>query len=331
MEHPQLKRRAANLAIAATLLAGLAVPASASASDAYPDKPITLVVPFPPGAVTDRVARGLAVQLQKRLGVQVIVENLGGASGTLAGSKVIRAPADGYTLLLGTVNDMVLAPLVIKKAGYSVKDFTPIARLFSTPTIMVAHAGFGPSTADQFVAYAKKKGEPIPLGATGMATLQTFGGVMFANAAGFKFVVIPYKGGGPLLTDLVGGQVQVATMALPSALPLLREGKLKSLGIISLQRDATAPDLATVNEGVAVKNVEADLWGGLAGPPGLPPAVVARLSNAMRDILADKAYKDAEGKAGNVLVEHADSKAFGQFLKREEDRLRDLASKVTVE
>src|SRR5687767_8894325 len=127
-----LARRALFAAVLLLCIAPLSAPAQA-----YPDKLITLVVPFPPGAVTDRVGRALAVELSKRLGQQVIVENVGGASGTLAGQKVLRAPADGHTLLLGTVNDMVLAPLVIKRAGYSVKDFTPIAKLFLAPTILV--------------------------------------------------------------------------------------------------------------------------------------------------------------------------------------------------
>ena len=303
----------------------------AALAQTYPDKPITLVVPFPPGAVTDRVGRALAVELAKRLGKQVVVENVGGASGTLAGQRVLRAPADGYTLLVGTVNDMVLAPLVIKKAGYSVKDFTPIAKLFEAPTILVAHPSFPANSADELVAFAKKSHEPVPLGATGMAMLQTFGGIMFADAAGFKFSVVPYKGGGPLMTDLIGGQVQVATIALPSALGLIRQGKLKSLGIISTRRDPTAPDLATVNEGKLVKGIEADLWGGLAGPPNLPAPVVATLSAAMRDILADPAFKESEAKAGNVLSLYADPSSFKQFLVREEERLRGVAARVTVE
>ncbi len=312
-------------------LPALCVAPVATLAQGYPDKPITLVVPFPPGAVTDRVGRALAVELGKRLGQQVIVENIAGASGTLAGQRVLRAAPDGHTLLVGTVNDMMLGPLVIKKAGYSVRDFTPIAKLFEAPTVLVAHPSFPANSADELVAYAKKQSEPLPLGATGVAMMQTFGGVMFANAAGFKFSVVPYKGGGPLMTDLIGGQVQVATIALPSALSLIRQGKLKSLGIISTRRDPTAPELATINEGKAVKGIEADLWGGLAGPPNMPAPVVARLSAVLRDILADRAFKESEARSGNVLAEYADPSAFRQFLAREEGRLRDLAAGVTVE
>jgi len=323
---PRLSRR--------TLLASLpalGMAPGAATAQAYPDKPITLVVPFPPGAVTDRAGRALGAELGKRLGQQVIVDNVGGASGTLAGQKVLRARPDGYTLLIGTVNDLVMAPIVLKQAGYSAKDFTPIAKVFQVPTILVANPALPADTADEFIDYAKKQGRPMPLGATGLATLQTVGGVMFAEAAGFKFDIVPYKGGGPLLTDLVGGQVQIATMALGSALSLIRQGKLKSLGLISLRRDPTAPDLPTVNEGKQVKGIEADLWGGLAGPANLPPAVVRRLSAALRDILADPSFKESEARAGNVLAEYADPASFGMFLAREEERLRAVAARVQLE
>lgn len=323
---PRLSRRALLVS-----LPGLGMAPIAATAQAYPDKPITLVVPFPPGAVTDRAGRALGAELSKRLGQQVIVDNVGGASGTLAGQKVLRARPDGYTLLIGTVNDLVMAPIVLKQAGYSAKDFTPIARIFQVPTILVANPALPANTADEFIEYAKKQDRPVPLGATGLATLQTVGGVLFAEAAGFKFDIVPYKGGGPLLIDLVGGQVQVATMALGSALSLIRQGKLKSLGLISLQRDPTAPDLPTVNEGKLVKGIEADLWGGLTGPANLPPAVVARLSATLRDILADPSFKEAEARAGNVLAEYADPAAFGAFLTREETRLRAVAAKVQLE
>lgn len=322
---PRFSRRKLLLS---TVVAGL-VPSMASAQP-YPDRPITLVVPFPPGAVTDRAGRALAAELGKRLGQQVIVDNVGGASGTLAGQKVLRARPDGYTLLVGTVNDMVMAPIALKQAGYAPTDFTAIARIFQVPTILVANPSLPADTIDEFVTYARKQGA-VPLGATGLATLQTIGGVMLAEAAGFRFEIVPYKGGGPLLTDLVGGQVQVATMALGSALSLLRQGKLKSLGLISLRRDPTAPDFPTVNEGRFVKGMEADLWGGLAGPPNLPAAVITRLSVALREILTDPPFREAEARAGNVVAEYTDAAAFTAFVAKEETRLRTVAAKVQLD
>ena len=310
-------------------LAASVVPSMASAQ-LYPDKPITLVVPFPPGAVTDRAGRALAAELGKRLGQQIIVDNVGGASGTLGGQKVLRARPDGYTLLVGTVNDMVMAPIALKQVGYAPSEFTAIGKILLVPTILVANPALPADTIDEFIVYARKQGQ-VPLGSTGLATLQTIGGVMLADAAGFKFEIVPYKGGGPLLTDLVGGQVQVATMALGSALSLIRQGKLKSLGLISLRRDPTAPDLPTVNEGRFVTGIEADLWGGLAGPPNLPLPVIERLSAALREILADPSFREAEARAGNVVAEYGDAAAFQAFVAREEARLRTLMAKVQLD
>jgi tripartite-type tricarboxylate transporter receptor subunit TctC len=303
----------------------LLAPWAGAFAQAYPDKSITLIVPFPPGAVTDRVGRALGAELGKRLGQAVIVENVGGASGTLAGKKLLRAPADGYTLLMGTVNDMVVAPIALK-ADYSVKDFTPIAKVSLTKTVFVAHPSFPANTADELVAYARKSQDRIPLGVTGVAMIQTLGATMFAKGAGIKFSLVPYKGGGPLLTDLLAGQIQVATISLASALPHIRGGKLKALGVISLQRDPTASDIPTVNEGKAVKGVEADIWLGLAAPRHLPAPIAARLSAAMRDILADRAFKESEFRAGDLLADYAEQAVFREFLVQEEERLRGLAS-----
>ncbi len=310
-------------------LAALALVAAAPFANAqsYPDKAITLVVPYPAGAAVDRVGRALGLELQKRLGQPVVIDNVGGASGTIGAKKVQRAAADGYTLLLGTVNDMLVAPAVLK-AGYTSKDFTPLSRLSINTTVLVANPAFPANTVDELVALAKRNKEPLLAGAAGAAMMQTVGGTLLAEAGGFTIEHVVYKGGAPLLNDLLGGQVQVGTVALMSALPMIREGKLKAIGIISQRRDPTAPNIPTVNEGKAVKGVEADLWTGLLGPSGLPAPVVARLNAALRDIMTDAAYRDSEFKAGGIVAEPNDSKAFALYLQREEERLKAVLANV---
>ncbi len=310
-------------------LAALALVAAAPFANAqsYPDKAITLVVPYPAGAAVDRVGRALGLELQKRLGQPVVIDNVGGASGTIGAKKVQRAAADGYTLLLGTVNDMLVAPAVLK-AGYTSKDFTPLSRLSINTTVLVANPAFPANTVDELVALAKRNKEPLLAGAAGAAMMQTVGGTLLAEAGGFTIEHVVYKGGAPLLNDLLGGQVQVGTVALMSALPMIREGKLKAIGIISQRRDPTAPNIPTVNEGKAVKGVEADLWTGLLGPSGLPAPVVARLNAALRDIMTDAAYRDSEFKAGGIVAEPNDSKAFALYLQREEERLKVVLANV---
>lgn len=311
------------------ILAALAIAAASPLAQAqsYPDKPITLVVPYPAGAAVDRVGRALGLELQKRLGQPVVIENVGGASGTIGAKKVQRAPADGSTLLLGTVNDMLIAPVVLK-AGYTSKDFTPLARLSINTTVLVANTAFPANTADEVVELAKRSKQPLLAGATGAAMMQTVGGTLLAEAGGFNIEHVVYKGGAPLLNDLMGGQVQVGTIALMSALPMIRDGKLKAIGIISQRRDPTAPNIPTVNEGNAVKGVEADLWTGLLGPAGLPAPVVARLNAALREIMTDAAYRDSEFKAGGVVAEPNDSKSFALYLQREEERLKAVLANV---
>lgn len=324
MAHPSLHRRLIASTFIAAALAGPAL------AQTYPDKAVTLVVPYPAGAAVDRVARGLALELGKRLGQSVIVENVAGASGTLAGKRVLRAKPDGYTLLIGTVNELVVAPPVLK-AGYSTKDFTPIARISNNSTVLVAHPSFGANNVDELIQLARKSRDPLLSGATGTATMQTFGGTMLADAGGFKMNHVVYKGGAPLLNDLVAGQVQIGTIALTSALPFIRDGKLKALGVISMHRDSTASAIPTVNEGKLVRGVEADLWTALLGPANMPPAVVARLSAVLKEIMASASYRDAEFKSGSVVAEFADPGAFRQFLAQEESRIGPLLANVKPE
>lgn len=315
------RRRTAVISLAALAFASLA------SAQGYPDKPITLVVPYPPGAAVDRVGRALGLELQRRLGQPVVVENVSGASGTIGAKKVQRAAPDGYTLLIGTVNDMLVAPVVLK-AGYTSRDFTPITRLSQNTTVLVAHPGFAANNVDELVALAKRQNDPVMAGASGTAMMQTIGGSLLAQAAGFRMEHVPYKGGAPLLNDLVGGQVQLGTVALMSALPMIREGRLKAIGIISTHRDPTAPHIPTVNEGKSVKGVEADLWTGVLAPAGLPEAVTAKLQSVLKAVMTDPAYRDAEFKAGSVVVEPNDAKAFAQFLQREEARLKPSLADV---
>lgn len=317
-----------------SLLAALPVlavtPVLPAFAQPYPDKPITLVVPYPPGAAVDRVARALSPELGKRLGQSVIVENVAGASGTLAGKRVLRAQPDGYTLLIGSVNELVVAPPVLK-AGYSARDFTPVTKISNNSTVLVAHPSFAANNIDELIELTRKSREPLLSGATGTATMQTFGGTMLADAGGFKMNHVVYKGGSPLLNDLVSGQVQIGTISLTSALPFIRDGKLKAIGVISMHRDPTAATIPTVNEGKVVKNIQADLWTGVVGPAHMPPAVVTRLSSALREIMASPSYREAEFKSGSVVAEFAEPPVFGRFLVQEEDRLRPLLANVKPE
>jgi tripartite-type tricarboxylate transporter receptor subunit TctC len=294
------------------------------AAESYPTKPITLIVPYPPGAAVDTAARLLAQDLGKRLGQQIIVDNVPGASGTIGAKKALRAPADGYTLMLGNVSDMVLAPMLIKEAKYEGSDFTPIAKILGGTAVIVAKPDFPANTTDELIAYARANPEKVTMGSTGSATFQTLAAVMFQQKAGIKFVEVPYKGGAPMTVDLMGGQLDVGAIALPSVLHFIRQGKLKSLGVLSAQRDVGAPDLPTVNESRLVKEVGAIMWGGIVGPPKLPTEVVVKLNKSINEMMRTAEFKQAHAQLGSFTFEPSTPADFRKLISDEQVLYRQL-------
>lgn len=305
--------------------------ASAPAQGSYPEKPITLVVPNAAGGAADNLARSLAEELGKRLGQPVVVENVGGASGALGAQRVLRSPPDGYTLLFGTTSDMVVTPIANRAAGYSVRDFTPLAKVGVTPMTITARPGLGVASLDQLVALARQKPNGLSVGTTGSASLQAFATVALQRAAGIDLLGVPYKGGAPLLNDLLGGQLDLGVMTLPAAMVQVRAGKLTMLGVLSEKRPASAPDLPTANESQSVKGVVVEIWAALAGPPQLPAGVVDRISRAVQAVLADKDFTERRAKLGDTAVPYQTPAEFGRFLLAEDERYRALATGLKLE
>lgn len=250
------------------------------------------------------------------------MENQGGASGALAAQRVLRATPDGYTLLFGTTSDMVVTPIANRNAGYSVRDFTPIAKVGVTPMTVTARPGLGVNNLDQLVALAKQKPNGISVGTTGNASLQAFAAVALQRAAGIDLLGIPYKGGAPMLNDLMGGQLDLGVMTLPAAISQVKTGKLKMLGVLSDKRPTSAPDMPTVNESQSVKGVVVEIWTALAGPPHLPSAVVDRISKAVQAILADKDFTERRAKMGDMAVPFMPP---GEFWALPDQRGRSLS------
>ncbi|MCD0418373.1 tripartite tricarboxylate transporter substrate binding protein [Rubrivivax sp. JA1024] len=303
----------------------------AQAAQAWPDKPITLVVPNPAGGAADNLARGFAEEMAKRLKQPVVVENLGGASGALGAQKVLRAPADGYTLIFGNTSDMVVTPIANPSAGYATKDFTPVALVGLTPMALVARPGLGVANVDALVAQAKARPNGLTVGTTGASSFQAFATVALQKAAGIDLLAVPYKGGAPLATDLLGGQIDLAVMAMPGAMPHVRAGKLTLLGLLIDKRLPSAPELPTVNEGAAVKGVNMQIWAGIGGPPGLPAPIVETLNATVRDILTDKEFNERRIRNGDLPVTPMSAAEFGRFLGTEVEKFRTLATGMKLE
>lgn len=317
--------------VVATVAAAVALTILPARAQTYPDKPIALIVPNAAGGAADNLARSIAEELGKRLGQAVVVENLGGASGALAAQRVLRAAPDGYTLLFGTTSDMVVTPIVNRGAAYAARDFTPIAKVGTTAMTLVARPSLGVSTTDQWVALARQKPNGLSVGTTGAASLQAFATVALQRAAQVDLLAVPYKGGAPMINDLLGGQIDLGVMTLAGAISHVRAGKLTMLGVLSSQRAAAAPDAPTVNESQSIKGVSVEIWAALAGPPKLPAPVVERLSKAVQELLNDKEFTERRARQGDVAPPWASAADFGRFLAAEDERYRQLATGMKLE
>ena len=315
----------------AGLLAAALAPHTARAQGRYPDKPVTLIGPNAAGGAADNLARAFAEELAPRLGQPVVVENVGGASGALGAQRVLRAAADGHTLLFGTTSDMVVTPIANRVAGYAPGDFTPIAKVGVTPMMLVARPGLGVSSVDQLVALARRQANALSVGTTGNASLQAFAAVSLQRAAGIDLLGVPYKGGAPLVNDLLAGQIDLAVTALPTVLAHVRAGKLVALGVGSDLRGAGAPEIAPGHAGGGVKGVAMEIGAGRAGPRGLPAPVLETVSRAVQALLTDKAFIERRARNGDTTPPFQPPAEFARFLAAEEQRFRALATGMKLE
>jgi tripartite-type tricarboxylate transporter receptor subunit TctC len=269
----------------------------------YPSKPITLVVGYAPGGSADLTARLVSAELSRRLGQAVVVDNASGGGGSIGATKVAQAAADGYTLLLGTNNEMAINKLVNTQLRYDpLANFTPIGRIASQPMVLVASPGSGVKNLNDFVATVKKNPGKFSYGSSGVGTALHLAGEMVKESAGLFMVHIPYRGVAPLTNDLLGGQLEFGFFVLSSGLPHIKSGKVVALGITELTRSAAAPDIAPLSDHAALKKVDITSWFGLWGPAKMPAPVVARLQTALAQTLAAPEIRKKLEDAGATLA-----------------------------
>jgi tripartite-type tricarboxylate transporter receptor subunit TctC len=252
----------------------------------YPNRPITLVVPFAPGGSTSIVARIISDKLAESLGQQVVVDNRAGAGGTIGTKAVARSAADGYTILLGYTGTLAIGPSLYPNAGYDPrKDFAAIGLIGHAPNSLVVHPSFAVHSVKELVDYAKANPGKVNYGSAGVGTVSHVSGVYFANAAAIALAHIPYKGTGPALADLLGGHIPMAFAPIPATHSNIAEGKLRGLAVTSAKRSSLLPDVPTIAE-AGIPGFEASLYYGLVAPAGTPRAIVDRLNRALREALA---------------------------------------------
>jgi tripartite-type tricarboxylate transporter receptor subunit TctC len=266
----------------------VAVAATAVCAKDYPDKPIRLIVPFPPGGTTDLLGRMLASHLTATLGQQVIVDNRAGAGGTIGSDIVAKSAADGYTLMLAGISTQSINSALYKQLPYDPqKDFTPIALFASVPNILVVNPQVPVRSVPELVAYAKKYPGRVNMGSAGNGTTNHLSGELFKAMTHAPIVHVPYKGSGPAMADLLGNQVQLMFDNLPGSLPQVRAGKLRALAVTGAARSPVLPDVPTMAE-AGVPGYVVDVWFGVVAPKGLPANVLTRLSAEITAFARDK-------------------------------------------
>ncbi len=248
---------------------------------AYPTKPITLVVPFPPGGSTDIVGRVVADGLGKALGQPVVIENRGGAGGTVGTAVVAKAAPDGYTLSIGTTSTHAVGPATLRKVAFDpVKGFAPITLVAETPYVLAVNKGVAAKTVAELIALVKAQPGKFNYGSAGAGSTTHLAGAMFAHAAGLKMEHIAYNGNGPATTALLSGEVQVLMGSMPAVLNQIKSGAIRALAVGTVRRSPELPDVPTMQQ-AGVKDFEAALWLGVVAPAGTPDAIVKQLHAAI--------------------------------------------------
>ncbi len=323
---PTTKRRAVQ-AIALVF----AMSAASAMAQAWPAKPITLIVPFPPGGTTDVLARALGEKLSQTLGQPVIVESKPGAGATLGADYVAKSKPDGYTLLVGAVHHTI-ATSVYKKLPYDFqKDFAPITTVALVPNVLVVNSGTPASNVGELIALAKTQPGKMTYGSNGNGTAQHLIGTQFQNMSGTELVHVPYKGSGPLATDLLGGQITMSFDTVTPVLQHIKAGKLRALAVTTAKRSSVLPNVPTLDE-AGLKGFDIGTWFGVLAPAATPKEVVAKLNVEMVKVIQSPEFRKRMDEIGAEPIGNSSAQMASQ-IKGETEKFAKLVKdgKVTIE
>ncbi len=299
-----------------TLAAALCCIGAATAQTSYPTRPIRMVVPFTPGGSTDILARSIGMELSKAWGQPVIIDNVPGAGGSIGADKVAKAPADGYTLLMGHIGTLAVNPSLYPKLPYDpVKDFAPVAWVARVPNVLVVHPSVKAANLKEYVALAKARPGQLNYGSGGNGSAANLASEYFKLQTGTAILHIPYRGTAPAVTDLMGGQIQMLFTGAPAVMGQIKGGQLRALAVSSPKRLDILPDVPTVAES-GYKDFEADQWYGVVAPTGTPKEVIAKLNAQINQALASAELKTRLTNEGAIAMPTT-PEAFGQHIVRE--------------
>jgi tripartite-type tricarboxylate transporter receptor subunit TctC len=300
--------------IVGVLLALATAAAAQIAAQDYPNKPVRLIIPFPPGGSNDVVGRMIATQLSDRLGKQVVVDNRGGAGGVIGTEAAANSAHDGYTLLIISIAHSV-SPWLYKLQYDPIKSFVPVAILASGPNVLVVHPDLPVHSVSELIALAKQKPGELNYASAGIGSFQHLGGELFKLTAGVNIVHVPYKGGGPAMTDVLGGHTKIMFSSLVQTSGFVHSGQLRALGTGGSHRSSVLPDVPTIAE-AGLPGYEANNWWGIVAPAGTPPAIVEKLHNEIGAVQNSEQTKKQFSTEGAEIVQMS-SAEFGTFMETE--------------
>ncbi|MCK9513475.1 MAG: tripartite tricarboxylate transporter substrate binding protein [Pigmentiphaga sp.] len=288
--------------VAAAVMAAFTFTLPARAAE-YPQRPVTLLVGYPAGGSVDQVARVLAEAMSRELGVATVVENIGGAAGTIGAQRAARAEPDGYTVFVGSNNELAATKTLNPGQPYDPRTaFAPIGLIARAPVLLAASPGAGLATLDEFLAEARSRGDRFSFGSSGVGSVLHFAGELLQQTGKFTMVHIPYRGVAPLTSDLVAGRLEVAMVSPTAALPLAQDGRLRILGSTGLERSPVMPDVPTLNEHPDLAGYSLEGWFALVAPAGIPEAARERLGMALAGALQDPAVRDSLQRAAMTMA-----------------------------
>lgn len=313
----------------AGMLAGLALVAGAAgaawgqgAAVAYPNKPVRWVVPFPPGASNDIIARLIGQKLTEAWGQQFVIDNRPGAGGAMGADTVAKAAPDGYTLLVSNPGPSINNVLLRKKPSYRIEDFAPVVFLGYAPLIIVAHPAFAPKNARELIDYAKTHPGKVNWGSSGVGSSLHIGLALFQSATGINVTHVPYKGAALALTDVVGGQISLMYTTSVSGEAQIKAGRVKVLGVADSKRQPVLPDVPAFSE-LGIKNAEAKVWFGMSAPAGTPRPVIEKLNREVNKVLDMPDVRQRLDQLG-LVIGGGTPESFSGFIKTESKRLSQL-------
>lgn len=320
----QISRRLATAAIASAVLTTVGV----QAQTAFPSKPITMIVPFPPGGPTDLVARVIAQKMSESMGQPVVVDNRGGANGNLGAMLAVKAPADGYTLLYNT-SSITLSPALYKSLSYDVKrDLAPVALTAVVPLALVVSPSVPASTVNEFIAYAKANPGKLSYGSAGSGNVTHLGAFQFVQANGIDAVHIPYKGSAPADVDLVGGQIQFMTDTVNSIMPFVRDKRLKMLAVTTSRRMSLFPDVPTLAES-GMPGFEVGAWQGVMVPANTSKPIIQRLNSEVMKALQTPEVRQKLALQGAEPL-GSTPEAYAEYVQKELIRWANVVKQTGV-